>query len=103
MIQIAPYAEDVSKEAGATPEQFKAGVRLVELAMAGEENISIEVIQSTEHPIFRRWIRVKGPKASYRVIVENTGTEIIIHAVLPRDNDTYDVVMELWGQYRSPK
>ena len=102
MIIEAHYAKQQSEENGTTAERYKAGLRLVELAVNGDSRATIREIEQTKGTQFRPWIRISMPGFSCRAVVENTGTEILIHVILPKDSHTYDIVEELWKTYRSP-
>lgn len=99
----APHCSQVSKANGTSQEQYQAGLRLVELAFDGDTRTKVDVIEQTRDEMHRPWIRISMTGFSCRAIVENTGTEIVVHAILPRDANTYNVAEELWKQFRSPR
>jgi hypothetical protein len=106
MIVEADYFEEVSKQFGATKENMRSGHSFIELAIQKRfDLVDIDVIEATTGTEYRPWIRIKAKKAGIRVIVEQyQGADdiiILLHAVLPRDDHTYDEVEKLWRKYRS--
>jgi hypothetical protein len=103
MLTIAVHCKDESRKAGATDAQYKAGIQLVKEALADMSRVDARQIEVTKHESYRVWWRLKmknAPAVSYRVIVEITGQEVIVHVVLPRSSSTYDEVEKLWKTHR---
>jgi hypothetical protein len=101
VIQQAPYCRSESEAAGTNDEQFRAGIRLVELAIQADPNVEFVVIETTKHKDFSPWVRIKGKKGQIRAIAEIISSEeVLIHVILPRDSHTYEDVEALWKQYR---
>jgi hypothetical protein len=106
IVKEAAYFEEVSKRFGATLESIKAGRRMVELVLeAREDLVRVDLVDQTITEGYRSWQRIKGPKFSVRTITEswtdpNGDAIILIHAVIPRDSNTYNEVEELWKQHR---
>jgi hypothetical protein len=63
-IVVAPYCEQQSQKAGATQEQFRAGLQLVELAVADSPLVSYDTVDQTEN----EWFRLSAPKFSCRAM-----------------------------------
>jgi len=102
---IADHCEAVSTQNGTTKAQYNAGIQLVREAMRSLERVDAQEIAATCHPKYYWWHRLKlknAPRVSYRAIVEIAHGVVTIHAVLPRDNDTYDTVRALWKKHRTP-
>lgn len=100
-IREAPYCREESKRAGTNDAQYKAGLRLVELAVEGDANVEFMVIEATKHDLYFPWVRMKARKGTVRAIAEVvSSSEIVIHLILARDTHTYDDVEALWKQYR---
>jgi hypothetical protein len=101
VLTIAPYCEEESQKAGATDAQIKAGIALVERAMADLSGIDVEIVAITAGTEFRAWHRLKAPKMDCRAIVEIIrSTMVVLHVVLPKNLSTYYNVEELWVQHR---
>ena len=103
----APHFDAESKALGATKENIKAAHALVQAALENRIDIvEVETIRNTsKDKAYRPWIRIKGKLSMIRVAIErySEGSDLIIvlHAVLPRDDHTYDEVERLWKKYRS--
>ncbi|MEL6525418.1 MAG: hypothetical protein AAFQ07_06870 [Chloroflexota bacterium] len=103
MLKIAPYAREVSRKTGSTPDQFRAGIALVKEALRSLDRINHSVIAVTRHDNYAPWLRLKwkvGRAATFRVIVELRGDDVMLHAIMPRTSSTYDDVEALWKKYR---
>ncbi len=103
MLIIAPHCKEESRKAGTSNNQYKSAIKLVEEAMSDMSRIDHREIEVTKHENYRSWIRLKlknAPAVSYRIIVEITGQEVIVHVVLPRSSSTYDEVESLWKTHR---
>jgi len=93
-----------SKEAGVTKAQYDSAMHAVDLALKGEESVDCLVVKSTKtHNHFRSWVRVKAPKSSVRAFVMVGEEEVIVYAVLPRNDDTYEEATRLWLKLRTRK
>lgn len=103
----AAHLEVESKALGATKENLLAARSYVQAALNGRKDIvSYEQISVTlNESAFRPWWRVKALKPGIRVAVEmykeGSDNVVLIHAVAPRDDHTYDEFERLWRQYRS--
>jgi len=101
VIHEAPYCRSDSEAAGTSDAQYKAGLRLVELAIQGDPNVDFNEIEVTKHDDFYSWVRIKGKKGQIRAIVEViSASEILVHIILPRDSHTYEDVEALWKKHR---
>jgi hypothetical protein len=100
-IVVAPYCEEQSQKAGATQEQIKAGLQLVELAVADSPLVSYDTIDQTNN----EWIRISAPRFSCRamVSVDAKNNTVTLHVVLPRDSQTYYKTEGLWAAVKSGK
>ena len=103
----ASHFEAESKALGATNENIKAARSLVQAALENRADVvEVDVIRNTTKDInFRPWLRVRGKLSNIRVAIERykEGDDLIVflHAVIPRDDHTYDEFEKLWRKYRS--
>jgi hypothetical protein len=74
MLVIASYAEEESRAAGCTPEQFRSALALVERALTDVTGIEVDEVELTKSEEYRSWHRLKQPKGNFRAIVEITSS-----------------------------
>jgi 5-formyltetrahydrofolate cyclo-ligase len=98
---VAPHAKEVSLKNGTTETAFDAGIALAEKVVRENREAWVKIIEQTQHSLYRPWLRIRGPKSDHRVVIENTGTAIVVHAVLYKDDHTYNMAESLWKQHRS--
>ncbi len=100
-IIVAPYCEEQSQKAGATKEHIKAGLQLVELAVADSPLVSYDSVDQTDN----EWIRLSAPKFTCRamVSVDAKNHTVTLHVILPRDSQTYYRAEDLWASIKSGK
>jgi hypothetical protein len=86
-VSISAFCQEESLKHGTKPEQYRQGIKLVELALTDMSSVGYGKLEDTDDEVhFPWWFLVKRPASLMDVhaIVEITEIDVIVHLILPR-------------------